>query len=320
MLTTKNKIDMLVSCFGKHAMSSSGKNISVVCPICIESGKITSKKKLSICLDTGIYHCWVCESKGGNIGKLALRYGQFVDIAKKISDIYKKNERETSQEEEKIIVSLPSDFRLLSTSMTKRSARRHIKYLQTRGFTKDDLLKFRVGYSSEYGYEGRVIFPSFDTFQNLNYFIARSINDNDFKRYRNCNAPRKDLIFREFDLDFSKPIVLTEGVFDLIHCPQNSTCMLGSWIDENYLLFKKIVENRTPVTLCLDPDAKKKSMKIAKKLYEYCIDVKLSTHEEKDFGDMSPEEVRYFIANAKPYNNAQGIEYLISEMHSGSVF
>ena len=320
MLTTKNKIDMLVSCFGKHSMSSSGKNVSVQCPVCIESGKITNKKKLSVCLDTGIYHCWVCESKGGNIGKLAMKYSQYTEIAKKVFTIYKKHENEQVEKDVKVVVSLPSDFSLLSNSLDRRSTRKHIKYLVDRGFTKSDLLKFRAGYSNEYGYTNRVIFPSFDARQNLNYFIARSIDENEFKRYRNCNAPRKDLVFREFDIDFNKPLVLTEGVFDLVNCPQNSTCMLGSWIDENYLLFKKIVENKTDIILCLDPDAKKKSMKIAKKLYEYCIDVKLSTHEEKDFGDMSLEEVSYFIENAKPYNNAQGIEYLISEMHSGSVF
>lgn len=320
MVTVKNKIDMIVSCFGRHSLSSSGKNISVTCPICLEKGKVTNKKKLSICLETGIYHCWVCESKGANIGKLAIKYSNFTDIAKNIFGLYRKSESLSDIKEEVIPLTLPSDFELLSCSLNKRAVKPYVRYLLQRGFDFDDLLKFRVGFSNEYGYKNRVIFPSFDSNQNLNYFIARSIDKDEFKRYRNCQAPRRDLIFRQFDIDFKKPLILTEGVFDLLHCPENSTCMLGSWLDESYLLFKEIVKNKTDITLCLDPDAKQKSMKIAKKLYEYCVNVKISTHEEKDFGDMTPKEVSYFITNAKPYNNVQGVEYLISEMHSGSVF
>ena len=121
-------------------------------------------------------------------------------------------------------------------------------------------------------------------------------------------------------MDWSSDIVLVEGIFDAIVAGRNAVPILGSTLNQHSVLLRKIVKEDAGVYVALDPDAKKKSMKIAKKLYEYCINVKLSMNEEKDFGDMTPEEVRYFIANAKPYNNAQGIEYLISEMHSGSVF
>ena len=61
-------------CFGPVQISNSGENANVVCPVCEASGKVTSKKKLSINLEKGIYHCWVCETKGRNIAKFAVRH------------------------------------------------------------------------------------------------------------------------------------------------------------------------------------------------------------------------------------------------------
>ena len=153
----------------------------------------------------------------------------------------------------------------------------------------------------------------------MNYFISRTIIPNSSYRYKNFEGSRKEIIFKEIDLDFKKPLVLVEGVFDLVNCPDNATCILGSWLDINYKLFKKIVKNKTPVTLCFDPDAREKSLKIAKSLYEYCIDVKLSQHTEKDFGDMSQEEVKYFIETAKQFDNANLVRYLINNISSGSI-
>ena len=105
-----------------------------------------------------------------------------------------------------------------------------------------------------------------------------------------------------------------------MHCPENSTCVLGSWLDERYLLFQKIVKNRTPVTICFDPDAQHKAIKVAKNLHEYCVDVKISLHKGKDFGDMSSDEVNNCLRDAKPYDNVERVEYLISELRSGSIF
>lgn len=96
--------------------------------------------------------------------------------------------------------------------------------------------------------------------------------------------------------------------------------MLGSWIDENHELFRRIVINKTPVVIALDPDAKGKAMKIAKKLSEYCVDVRIAEHEEKDFGDLTQEEVESFINNAKHFDVTNRIGYLIKEIKSGSIY
>ena len=180
--------------------------------------------------------------------------------------------------------------------------------------------EFRIGVSNEFKFKDRVIFPSFDKNYDLNYYISRSIDPDNKIRYRNFTGKRKDVIFRQSDLDFSKALILTEGVFDLVNCPENSTCVLGSWIGDDHLLFKEIARNNTPVILCLDPDAIQKTLKIAKLFHSYCIDTKISQHKNMDFGDMSKKDINYYLANAKQYDNANLIGYLINDIRSGSIF
>ena len=69
VITLKQKKDLLSAVFGECSMSSNGKDIAVFCPVCKKSPKTKKKKKLSIVVETGVYHCWVCESKGKNIAR-----------------------------------------------------------------------------------------------------------------------------------------------------------------------------------------------------------------------------------------------------------
>ena len=318
MITVKEKIRLVESCFGKSRLSNDNKNIIVFCPVCKSQGK--DKFKLAIGIEKGMYHCWVCESKGKNIGRLALKYS----IQKKAAtDLYSyfKTDKDDEQLriEEKEVIKLPEDFRLVATSRG-HSAQIARTYLENRGFKKEDIWRYRIGISDNYFFKNRVIFPSFSADQSLNFFTARTVLSDVKKRYYNCSAKRKDIIFNEIDIDFSKTLIITEGVFDLLNCPENSTCLLGSWINKDYKLFQKIVLNKTPVVLCLDEDAKSKTQKIAKSFYEYGIDVKISQHKGKDFGDMLKEEINYHIKEAKPFNNVDRISYLIKTIQSGSMF
>lgn len=318
MITVKEKIRLVEACFGKSKISNDNKNIIIFCPECKSKGK--DKFKLAIGIEKGIYHCWVCEAKGKNIGRLALKFTIQKKSALDLYNYYKKDTDDDSLriEKEKIIA-LPGDFRLISAAR-ESEAKPARAYLKNRGFKEEDISRFRIGISNDYFFRNRVIFPSFDDQQKLNFFTARSILKDVKKRYYNCSAKRKDIIFKENDIDFSKELIVTEGVFDLLNSPVNATCLLGSWIGKDYKLFRKIVSHKTPVILCLDEDAALKTQKIAKLLYSYGISVKISNHKGKDFGDMSKNEIDYHIKEAKPFNNVTRISYLIKEINSGSMF
>tara|TARA_R110001583_G_scaffold173853_9_gene327942 strand:+ start:1952 stop:2914 length:963 start_codon:yes stop_codon:yes gene_type:complete len=320
MVTVKEKIRLIESCFGEAKMTNDSKNAVVFCPICKARGR--DKRKLAIELKSGVYHCWVCESKGKNIGRIALKYSIQKKSATNLYTYYKKDKDDDGhvQAEQRKAIVLPGDFRLIAGNrdVTSRHGR---TYLENRGFKAKDICRFRVGVSDKYGFKNRVIFPSFDKHQKLNYFTARTFDKNVKKRYYNCRISRKDIVFRELDIDFSKELILVEGVFDLIHTPWNSTCILGSWIDKKYKLFQEIIKNKTPVILCFDADVIDKTQKIAKALHEYCVPVKISYHNTgKDFGSMTKEEVDYFIKQSKPYDNVNRISYLIKGIRSGSIF
>ena len=325
MITTSIKVKTITSCFGDVKMSSSGNNVSVICPACADSDNHTRKKKLSIDVESGVYHCWVCEAKGSNIGKLAMTFKSQTGNAnsKYLYELYKKKSKQPEQlceESELLVAELPTDFKLVYNLKKDKNYKRHFSYLESRGLDEYLMKKHRICVSNQFGFRDKVIFPSFDLSQNLNYFVSRTIIPDEKFKYKNFKGKKKEIIFREVDLDFKKELVLVEGVFDLINCPDNSTCMLGSWIDKNYLLFSKIIENKTPVILCLDPDAYNKSLKIAKSLSEYCIDVRISQHKQRDFGSMTKKEAQYFINTSKHYDNADFIGYLISDICSGSLF
>lgn len=319
IVTKQQKINLLESAFGESVLANSGKNISVVCPLCRNNSRASSKKrKLSICLDKGIYHCWVCEAKGKNVGSFAFRLG-FTDSAtlNKISKAF-NIQIEESDDHEKVIL-LPRDFSMLYLD-NSRQAMIAKRYLHKRGCTPDDLLRFKIGISSESDFVNRVIIPSFSKDMKLNFFLSRSYDETSIRKYKNCDGKKTEIIFNEYMIDWSKPVVLVEGVFDAMKSIKNTIVILGSWIDETHYVFQKIVKNNTPVILGMDPDAIEKSMKIAKNLSSFGIDVKICNHEENDFGSMAKEEVKYYIENAKKYDISDRITYLIKNISSGSIF
>tara|TARA_B100000900_G_scaffold406000_1_gene416380 strand:- start:3115 stop:4089 length:975 start_codon:yes stop_codon:yes gene_type:complete len=322
IVTIQEKLRLIKANFGRYKLSGSEKNASVVCASCLDSGKITDKKKLSICLNTGIYHCWVCEAKGKNIGSLALKYSRDKVVAKKLKQCFGNDSLTEDEEIEADTPRLPDDFKLMAFLSSSKVFKYHYQYLVKRGFCKEKMLKFRIGVSGKKDFKDRVIFPSFNLDQSLNYYVTRTIDNDTQKnfRYKNSKNKRKDVIFRHVDLNMKKELILVEGVFDLVNCPDNSTCLLGSWLGEDYELFKQIIKNKTSVILCLDPDAREKSLKIAKKLHSYCISVKITQNMEKDFGSMTEQEVNYYLSTAKQYDNADRIGYLINEISSGSIF
>ncbi len=130
----------------------------------------------------------------------------------------------------------------------------------------------------------------------MNYFIARTFSD-DYRRYMNPPVSR-NIVFNELYVDFQEEVTVVEGVFDAIKA-HNAVPILGSTIRENSKLFRKIVNNDTPVLMALDPDARSKSESIKKLFLKYGIEVReIKYPDERDIGDMSKKEVSVLSRNA----------------------
>ena len=320
IITLKQKKDLIVSIFGEGSTSGDGKDIAVFCPICKKSPKSKKKRKLSISIETGIYHCWVCESKGKSLAKL-IKYEipNFKDL-EKVREFFGSEITEGESAEEEVRLTLPEDFRLVTVENV-RSSRIIKKYLFNRGMTEEDLYRFKVGFSEEFGFENRAIFPSLDEDLNLNFYVTRSVDEKvKFAKYRNCDASKKDIIFNEHLINWKKPVIIVEGIFDAVKAGPNSIPVLGSWIDMNHQVFKKLVQNNSDVLLGFDPDAREKEMKVAKNLFQQGLNVKIIQNKEKDLGDHTHEEVKNLIQNAKPFDNIERMRYLIGGIRSGSMY
>ena len=103
-------------------------------------------------------------------------------------------------------------------------------------------------------------------------------------------------------------------------CTENATCLLGSHLSQESVLFTKIVKNRTPITLALDPDAIKKSHDIAKSLYSYDVPVKImSVPKGTDVGDMSKNEFISQKNKSTFWSQNDRLINLIGNVKSGSL-
>jgi DNA primase len=186
-------------------------------------------------------------------------------------------------------VSIPDEFVSLCNKRLPMSSMKAIEYLKSRGLSREDILKWKIGYCTGGKYGGRIIIPSFNWDGSANYFIARSFV-NHGRRYLNPPVGR-DIVFNELYVDWDEDVVLVEGVFDAMTVGLNAIPILGSTLRENSRLFQQIVLNDTPVYLALDHDAEKKRNWIIKSFLRYDIELYIiDTSGYEDIGSMSREE------------------------------
>ena len=198
---------------------------------------------------------------------------------------------------------MPRDFRLLGEIQDETiESAACLNYLSSRGIKDRDVWFYKLGYSTDTRWIGRVLVPSFDDSGELNYFIGRTIYQGS-KRYDQPELPKVDVIFNDINIDWTRELVLCEGPFDLIKCRMNATCLLGSELDESYFLFEKIIKNKTPICLLLDDDVLlKKTISIAKLLNSFDIKVRIAMlPANTDPGSLHPNAVQHFVDSAEAY-------------------
>ena len=310
------KIAFLKSTFGSGPINRGG--IAVNCPACCKDNP--SKKKLIIRIKDGTHHCWVCDLKGKTLKYTLKKFHP--QKFREYQRLY--GEFATNVVEEETIIErpqVPPGFALLAQNYNSRDPdlRDTISYVKKRGLTLKDFWRFKLGSCRSGRFKRRLIIPSFESSGELNYYVARSI-DGKYPKYINAKYPKRDLIFNEININWKKPITLVEGPFDLFKAGENATCILGSSLNEKYVLFQKIIQNRSPVFLALDPDAMLKTMKIAEKFHEYGIEVKIvNCSNYDDVGEMPKQEFCARKISAKIWEPADKLVHLISKIRSGSV-
>ena len=237
------------------------------------------------------WHCWVSNAKGRSIISLfkKVKAGkQYLDDLNKIlktKNLYIKNKTETKEE-----LVLPKEFIHLyqfpkiKDIQVKMQMRQALNYLKSRGIGRTDILRHGIGYCSNGSYSGRIIVPSYDENFNLNFFVSRSIFEEDTLKYKNPKWS-KDVIGFDCFIDWDEPVTLVEGVFDAITARYNSVPLFGKIIQPK-LRERILLRKPTKIIVALDNDAYSDAIKISSSLLSDGINVSIVQMQSKDINEM----------------------------------
>jgi len=274
----KTKIDEVLG-YGRNL----GKGeIQYHCPFCSHH-----KPKLQVNLETQKWRCWVCNSKGIKmytlLRKLNVDYGVLDTIKKIYGEVVY-----SSHKEEDVQITLPPEYKPILDNLHIIEFKVSYNYLKKRGISDNDIRKHRIGFCESGLYRGRIIVPSYDSEGRLNYFIARTIYDNESYKYKNPPISKNVVMF-DSTINWNMPITLCEGVFDAISIRRNAIPILGKIPSQN--LLSKILLNRPKVNIVLDNDALSDAIKQFTYLTNNDIECNLISLEGKDPSDMGFAEV-----------------------------
>jgi DNA primase len=242
--------------------------ISFDCPVCSHEikglDKGDGKGNLEVNYGYHVYKCWACSETHetqGTIYKLIRNYGSKSDLKK--YRLVNPN-IELKKKEKKEIKGLPKEFIPLSEECNSLEYKKALEYLTKRNIDMDTIEKYNIGYCEKGDYSNRVVFPSYDIHNDVNYYLGRSYEKYTKLKYKNPEIPKTEIIFNEGKVNWDSNIFIVEGVFDHIVVP-NSIPMLGKVISDD--LFTKLVSKaECKVIILLDSDAYTDAIKLYKKL------------------------------------------------------
>lgn len=249
-----------------------GNNLQYHCPFCHHH-----KMKMEVCLDAPHqWHCWVCDAKGRGIYWLFKKLNVSSDILSQVENaeqtkVPKQNlsafdaklaslKSTVVKTEHVPVLNLMPEFKSLAENDGSVDYRIALKYAKKRKITMCDIIKYNIGYCAKGPFSNRLVFPSYDKDNNLNFYSCRSYYDDGYK-YKNSEFS-KDIVGFENLVDFDFPIYLCEGALDAISLKRNAIPLFGKSMSRK--LKQAIIQSKCPeVNIVLDDDALKDALRIA---------------------------------------------------------
>jgi len=278
---------------------TSGNNYAYQCPFCQHH-----KPKLEVNLvpnskGENFWHCWVCNAKGksllGLFKKLKVPQDKILELRSILNYADKKDEEESDITK----IELPKEYKsLLSIQRTDISAKHALAYLKKRGISKEDILKYNIGFCEEGRYKNMIVVPSYNKDGIINYFIARSFEKDPSRKYDSPKCNKNAIIGLEYFINWNIPVILCEGIFDAIAIKRNVIPLFGKTIPKA-LMMKLVETNVKTVYVALDRDALKDALKYAEELLNLGKDVYLVDLDDKDPSEMGFDKFTSLVHKAE---------------------
>ena len=279
---------------------TSGNNYAYQCPFCQHH-----KPKLEVNLvpnskGENFWHCWVCNAKGksllGLFKKLKVPQDKILELRSILNYADKKDEEESDITK----IELPKEYKsLLSIQRTDISAKHALAYLKKRGISKEDILKYNIGFCEEGRYKNMIVVPSYNKDGLINYFIARSFEKDPSRKYDSPKCNKNAIIGLEYFINWNIPVILCEGIFDAIAIKRNAIPLFGKIISKA-LMIKLIEPEIKTIYLALDKDALKEALNYSQNLLNMGKEVYLIELDGKDPSDLGFANMTKLLHSAKP--------------------
>lgn len=300
------KLQALVESLLNRGRALQNDEVAFHCPFCNHY-----KKKLQVNLRTQMWQCWVCGVKGRSI------YNLFKKI--KASKLHFEKLQEFSgyipiQSKKKTYdeLSLPAEFKtFLNVEKGNPEFHNALGYLRKRGLTREDILRYNIGYCESGPYSKMVIIPSYDKDGILNFFTGRSYYKDSSFKHKNPQVS-KDIIGFELYINWNLPITIVEGAFDALAIKRNAIPLFGKIVLEK--LKKAVVENKVKsINIALDKDARAKALQSCEYFINNGVSVTLVDLQDEDPSDLGFSNITNVIQESTALTPYQLMEMKIKE-------
>jgi hypothetical protein len=309
-MTNELLINLVNNVLGEEGKRTAKGNVSYHCPNCKHS-----KRKLEINFDEQSSHyqsfsCWVCDFKSKKLVTLFKKVNtdnvNLHTLSKYTKSPIKLNTTETVVS----LLVLPQEYKTLSKPQSGLLYKKVINYLKKRNIQLEDIIRYNIGYCEQGDYKNMIIIPSYDEEGKLNYFTARSIYDDDFRKYKNPDVSR-DIIPFELYINWDSPIIICEGVFDAIAIRRNAIPLLGKNISKT-LQKKLALSSVKKIFIALDNDAKDKALNYCEHLTNQGKKVYFVDLKGKDPSEIGFNNFIKLLYNAQPLSYYNLMEQKLS--------
>jgi hypothetical protein len=197
--------------------------------------------------------CWKC-GLSGPLFFVFKRYASKRQIAEFLK--YENEPTVLTQIKKFKVFGLPKEF--ISFQKMDKTNPLHLEpynYLKNRKVSDFLIKKDNIGFCLEGYYKDRIIIPSYDLDNKINFYITRTFKDEVEKHqaYKLPQADKKEIIFNEKNINWNSTVYIVEAYFEYTTIPINTIILLGKSLQDNIL--SKLIKYKPNVIIMLNPDA-----------------------------------------------------------------